>query len=80
MKNTNNCYKCNGRKVIKVPGKRHRSPGDNAIPVGWLHAGTIPVTRYVCCQCGYSEEWIEDPKHIKKLEESYDNHDLDDFV
>lgn len=30
----------------------------------------ILVHRYVCCSCGYSEEWI-DKEDIPKLEKKY---------
>jgi len=48
--------------------------------VGWLKGSRIPVTRYMCCHCGYSEEWVDSPEDIAKIEKSYDNHELDDFV
>ena len=80
MKNSGNCHKCDSRKIIKIPGKKYQSPGDNAIPACWLNTGLVPVTRYLRCHCGYSEEWIVDLEHIKKLENSYDRHELDDYV
>ncbi|WP_278281159.1 hypothetical protein [Clostridium sp. BSD9I1] len=27
----------------------------------------VKVTRYLCCDCGYSEEWIDDKKDIEKI-------------
>lgn len=34
-------------------------------------AGRIPMIKYVCCDCGYVEEWIEGRESLKKLEERY---------
>ena len=43
MKKTNVCPKCGGTDIVKVP-------------LGILDAA--PVDRFVCCTCGYSEEWL----------------------
>ena len=32
----------------------------------------VLVHRYVCCACGYSEEWI-DKEDIPRLKEKYEN-------
>lgn len=62
MKHAGVCTKCGSSDVVKIPGK---SPGHNWLPVG---LGTVAVDRWVCCSCGYSEEWIEQDKlqNVKK--------------
>ena len=81
MKNTGQCHKCESRKIIRIPSPKFNSgTGINTIPVGWLKTGQVRITRYLCCRCGYSEEWVDSKEDIKKIEESYDNHELDDYV
>ena len=29
--------------------------------------GKIPVIRYVCCDCGYVENWVEREKELEKI-------------
>lgn len=66
MKNTYICPKCKSEDIVRVPG----ADGVNNIQVGWSIFSAIPVHRYVCCECGFSEEWI-DRDDILKLKEKY---------
>lgn len=80
MKNTSQCPKCDGRKTIRIPSPKFGRTGDNSIRIGWGKSNQSRVTRYLCCQCGFTEEWVDDPYDIAKIEASYDNHELDEFV
>ena len=31
----------------------------------------IPVIRYVCCDCGYAEDWVESPAEWVQLWQTY---------
>lgn len=68
MKNRNVCPKCNSTDIILVPGKAGAYGAGNNIQVGWSNLSAVLVNRYVCCECGYSEEWInkEDIAALKK--------------
>ena len=33
--------------------------------------GKIPVIRYVCCDCGYVENWVEQPWELEKLRKTF---------
>ena len=58
MKKTGICPKCGGTELVKVPGTASGNGRFccNEVPLGIL--GAAPVDRYVCCTCGYSEEWL----------------------
>ena len=45
--------------IIKVPGKAGAYGVGNNIQIGWSNFSAVLVHRYVCCACGYSEEWID---------------------
>ena len=67
MKNTGICPKCNDNDILKVPGKSGAYGSGNNIQVGLTIFSAVLVDRYVCCSCGYSEEWInkEDIETLK---------------
>ncbi len=70
MKNTKTCPKCGGREIIKVPGTNGAYGTGNNIQTSWWNFTAVLVNRYVCCDCGYSEEWI-DKKDIPALCQKY---------
>lgn len=72
MKNRKICPKCNSIDIIKVPGKAGAYGTGNNIQTGWSNFSAVLVHRYVCCACGYSEEWI-DKEDIPRLKEKYEN-------
>ena len=59
MKKTNVCPKCGGTDIVKVPGTASGSGRYcyNEVPLGLLMVAA-PVDRFICCTCGYSEEWL----------------------
>lgn len=68
MRFTNTCPKCGGREILFVEGSVGAyNQGNNIITGVFSHA---LVKRYICCRCGYSEEWI-DQNDIPKLESKY---------
>ncbi len=70
MKFTKLCPKCNSSDIIKVPGKAGAYGSGNNIMTGWTIFSAVLVHRYVCCSCGYSEEWI-DQNDLQKLKDNF---------
>ena len=70
MKNTNFCPKCNGTDIIRINGTAEAYGAGNNIRVGMTIFSAVLVNRYLCCNCGYSEEWI-DKEDIQKLKDKY---------
>jgi predicted nucleic acid-binding Zn ribbon protein len=72
MKNNNQCPKCNSTDILKIigrPGYGHT--GTANIILAGIFRRSVPVTRYLCTSCGYSEEWVEKKKDIQKLIDEY---------
>lgn len=67
MKNSCACPKCGGADIIKIEGNVGPYGTGNNIPTGWKYT---KVHRYLCCSCGYSEEWI-DREDIEKIKKKY---------
>ncbi len=70
MKYTHICPKCGGSDILRVPGKSDGYGVGNNIQVGLTIFSAVLVHRYVCCACGYSEEWI-DKEDLARLKKKY---------
>ena len=71
MKNRRICPKCNSTDILLIPGKAGAYGSGNNIQTGMTIFSAVLVHRYICCSCGYSEEWI-DKEDIQKLKKKYD--------
>jgi hypothetical protein len=71
MKNTKTCPKCGSNDIVAVTGQVSGYGTGIAVGVCWKFGGIIEITRYFCCACGFSEEWIEDPRDLKKIKKRY---------
>lgn len=72
MKNTRQCPKCESRDLMEVNGKKGQNQSTvNAIALSAFSAAII--TRYVCTNCGYSEEWIID-NDLDKVRKKYNSY------
>ncbi len=70
MKKTRICPKCTGNRILRIEGEIRGDGAGNFIKTGLTLLSAVRIDRYVCCSCGYSEEWI-DRVDIPKLEEKY---------
>lgn len=60
MKHTGICPKCGAADTVRVPDHPYRhASGNNIYTTTATLWGKIPVIRYVCCRCGYVENWVE---------------------
>ena len=70
MKNNKVCSKCGNADILLIPGSSGAYGMGNNIQVGWTNLSAVLVDRYVCCTCGFSEEWI-DKAYFDKLKEKF---------
>lgn len=71
MKNSKVCPKCGSVDIFLVPGSAGAYGTGNNIQVGWSNFSAVLVDRFVCGNCGYSEEWI-DKEDLQKLKKKYE--------
>ena len=72
MKNTNVCPKCGSNDIVRVDGMSGTfSSKWYSIPMGMITANAIPVTRYVCINCGFIEDWVDIKEDREKIKERY---------
>lgn len=72
MKNSNVCPKCKSNNIIRVDGYTGAYGAGNNIRIGASIFEAVNVNRYICCDCGFSEEWI-DKKDLPPIIDKYAN-------
>lgn len=70
MKHTGVCPKCGGTEILRIEGSAGAYGAGNNIPMGITVFSYVKVPRYMCCACGYMEEWI-DPADIPTLQKKF---------
>ncbi|MBQ8904880.1 MAG: hypothetical protein IJY85_00750 [Ruminococcus sp.] len=69
MKNRINCPKCGSNDIVRINGYAGAYGSGNNIMVGVTVFSAVNVNRYICCHCGYTEEWI-DQHDLAKIKNS----------
>lgn len=70
VKQSHLCPKCGASDILFIPGNAGAYGAGNNVPAGATVFSYVKVNRYLCCYCGYSEEWI-DREDIPKLKKKY---------
>ena len=68
MKQSKVCPKCRSTEILRVEGYVGAHGTGNNIMLGKTIFSAIAVPRYVCCRCGYAEEWV-DSRDLYQLRE-----------
>ena len=71
MKNTSVCPKCGSHDIVRVPDDAHRYLANSIAITNVAWVKRIPVARYVCCGCGYVENWVEQRHELKELKRRF---------
>lgn len=69
MKHSQICPKCDSYDVLRIKGGSTWTGYQNFIRGSATKM--VLVTRYLCGNCGFSEEWVEDPKGLELLKKKY---------
>lgn len=77
MKNANVCPKCRSGNIVRIDGYAGAYGTGNNVMTGKSIFSAVNVNRYVCCDCGFTEEWIdkadlEKVANSKKAKRGYD--------
>lgn len=65
------CPKCLASDIIRVPAVKGGYGTGNFVVLGMWARKRVPVTRYVCSKCGFTEEWIDDASDIVELRQRF---------
>ena len=69
MKNSKVCPKCQSTNIIRIDGYAGANGAGNNVMIGMSIFSAVKVNRYICCNCGFTEEWI-DKEDIEKIANS----------
>jgi len=69
MKSTKLCPKCGSSNIHISEGGAGGHGSGNIIPTGSFAWQAVPVDRYICCDCGYVEEFIR-KEHLERIANS----------
>lgn len=72
MKNTHICPKCNGSNILVIDG-HIGGYGEGNLMVGKTILSSVKKDNFICCDCGYTEEWIrlEDIPKVRSSEKAH---------
>lgn len=59
MKTTKRCPKCGSLHILRFDGYVGPYGSGNNLQTGRTIFSSVPVCRYICADCGYTEEWID---------------------
>lgn len=65
MKNSQKCIKCQSAEIARIEGQAGAYGAGNNIQMGLTNFSAVKVSRYLCMDCGYSEEWVEENELVK---------------
>ncbi|MCR4645048.1 MAG: hypothetical protein K5695_06535 [Oscillospiraceae bacterium] len=68
MKNTKQCPKCGSTDIIVFMNDGYPEGAHHGIMTGITIMSTVPLHRYICCNCGYTEQWVN-RSNIEKLKQ-----------
>ena len=69
MKNTKLCPKCGSGNIVRIDGHTGAYGAGNNLMTGCTIFSAVNVNRYICCSCGFTEEWI-DKEDLEQVERS----------
>lgn len=73
MKFAKRCPKCHLNDILRIPGTPQTHGFGNNIKAGATIFSAVLVTKYLCCNCGYIEDWLDYPQDIEKVKKYYLN-------
>ena len=71
MKYTNLCPKCQSDDILRIEGEVGAHGIGNNIRTGFSVFSSVKVTRFLCLNCGFSEEWIDSREDLEKLRNKF---------
>lgn len=73
MRNTHQCPKCGHTQILRIEGSVGARGIGNNITAGATIFDSVKLPRYLCCRCGYLEEWV-DTRDLPQILDWYHKH------
>lgn len=68
MKYNKSCPKCTSTEIAMIEGGTFKGNIYNTMGIG---LSTIYLTRYVCTRCGFTENYVDDTKDLKRIRDKH---------
>ena len=78
MKNSCECPKCCSRHIVSIPFNMFSGDANKITLAGGFKV--VAIIRYVCVECGFTEEWVQKEKDLDYLAKKFKPTRPDDFV
>lgn len=79
MRDQKVCMKCDNREIAQIPGGTAWNGRPNKMKIN--NFKMIPVVRYICLSCGYTEEYIDNKEDLERVRSQFFTPEKDnDFV
>ena len=65
------CPKCNSNNIIKIPSAVSGFETGNKSTIVLNSFSVVSLSRFLCCSCGFSEEWIDDKSDLDRVIKKY---------
>lgn len=65
------CPKCHSTNIVIVKGKKNNLAKGNIIFIGSTIFNAAIINKYVCCSCGFIEEWVDNSQDLQKIKSKY---------
>ena len=74
MKKSGRWPKCGYGQIARMPDNGRYANGNNIYLKSAVSlADRIALIKYICCECGYAEEWVESRGDLAKIEDKFGN-------
>ena len=71
MKNNKICTKCHSTDVVIIKGEKTNHARGNVIFTGSTIFSAAIVNKYICCNCGFVEDWVANREDLQKIKSKY---------
>ena len=68
MKNTKTCPKCQSKDILRLTDHGY----GNMLATNITILGAVYMTRFICADCGFTEQWVESAADRSRLKKKYE--------
>lgn len=73
MRDSRTCPKCGCTEILRIEGSVGAHGIGNNVTAGATIFASVKLPRYICCRCGYLEEWV-DRQDLSQIIDWYKKH------
>jgi predicted nucleic-acid-binding Zn-ribbon protein len=67
MNRSKTCPKCRSKRIVVVPSRTQAPTIGSSVRLGSTIFSAIRLSRRICAECGYVEDWVESAKDLARI-------------